>query len=78
MRHKGSCTYYCGHQLDIAHVRANPGVQRQLDRDPRVVEYTMVKADDEVEHFEFVYSPYRQVASIYRVSAEQLKIKDLA
>ena len=64
-QHNGSCSKTCGHALDITTVKANPETQRQLDRDPRVVEYTEL---DAVEHggdwFEVVYAYRRPVAAI--------------
>lgn len=73
-QHSGSCTKTCGHMLDMMHVKANPETQRQLDRDPRVVEYSLLDGD---EWFEVVYAPKRPVAAIYRASAAALGIADL-
>ena len=79
MKHNGSCSKTCGHALDITTVKANPETQRQLDRDPRVVEYTEL---DPVEHggdwFKVVYAYRRPVAAIYRADAAALGMRDLA
>jgi hypothetical protein len=72
MKHTGSCDKQCGHALDQFQVRATPEVQRQLDRDPRVVEYDLI--DD---WFHVVYAYRRPVAAIYYTAAMQLRIKEL-
>ncbi len=73
MKHTGSCDKTCGHALDMFQIRANPEIQRQLDRDPRVVEYQLV--DD---YFHVVYAYRRPVAAIYYAAAMQLRIRELA
>ena len=75
MKHTGSCTKTCGHKLDFGHVTATTLIQQALDRDPRVVEYYGIE-DGEV--YEFVYSPSRTVALIYKATACQLGISELS
>ena len=75
LKHTGSCDKQCGHLLDFGHVLANPLIQRALDNDPRVVEWTLIEND---EVFEFIYAPKRPVAAIYKATASQLGIRDLA
>lgn len=74
MTHSGSCTKTCGHLLDTTHVKANPETQRELDRDPRVVEYSLLDDD----WFEVVYAPHRSVPAIYRANAASLGLTALA
>jgi hypothetical protein len=74
MTHNGSCDKTCGHALDTFHVRHTAEIQRQLDRDPRVVEYSNIDA----EWLEVIYAYRRPVAAIYRASAAHLGITELA
>ena len=74
MTHSGSCSKTCGHALDITTVKANPETQRQLDRDPRVVEYREIDRD----WLDVIYACHRPVAAIYHASAAQLGIQELA
>jgi hypothetical protein len=74
MKHNGHCDKTCGHELDIMIVPYTQAVQLLLDRDPRVVEYSEIDA----EWLEVVYSYRRPVAAIYRASAAQLGIQELA
>ena len=76
MKHNGGCNETCGHALDTFEVRHTTEIQRQLDRDPRVVEYWNI--DTECEWLEVVYAYRRRVAAIYRASAAQLGITELA
>jgi putative SOS response-associated peptidase YedK len=73
-KHPGSCDKNCGHMLDMMTVPYTQDVQRLLDRDPRVVEYRAIDR----EWLEVVYACHRPVAAIYRASAAQLRIQELA
>jgi len=73
LKHAGSCDKTCGHALDNMTVPYNQAVQRLLDRDPRVVEYS-----EDGEWLHVVYAYRRPVAAIYRASAAQLGIQELA
>jgi hypothetical protein len=75
MKHNGSCSKTCGHKLDFGHVLATPEVQRELDRDPRVVEWTLIE-DGTV--FEFVYAYSRPMPAIYKANARNLHIEELS
>lgn len=74
-KHSGSCDKQCGHMLDNGHVLATTMTQRALDNDPRVAEYYEIEGG---KVFEFVYAFARPVAAIYRATAAQLGIKELA
>jgi hypothetical protein len=76
MKHNGSCDKTCGHALDTFHVRYTAEIQRQLDRDPRVVEYCNI--DTDWLWLEVTYAYRRPVAAIYRASAAHLGITELS
>ncbi len=61
--------------LDIGHVLATPMIQCALNNDPRVTEHYDIEGGKVLE---FVYAFNRPVAAIYRATASQLGIKELA
>ncbi len=77
-KHNGSCSKTCGHALDITTVKANPETQRQLDRDPRVVEYKELDPEHGGNWFQVLYAYRRPVEAIYRARAASLGMRDLA